>query len=194
MISTYLQSAQYSDTPFPHVLSPCGLAPNDAQRILDWLESAAPWMLVEASFYEQYEFSLRDVDLPLDVAPLVSVKLLTQLKSLIEHWFGTRLSSDKVDVTAHKLVAGQKIRIHNDYIPGQETHRLLIQLNRGWADENGGLLMLFSGTDSKDLNQVFRPTHNSCFAFEISPRSHHAVSTIHGGERFTLIYSFFAEQ
>ena len=80
MISTYLQSAQYSDTPFPHVLSPCGLAPNDAQRILDWLESAAPWMLVEASFYEQYEFSLRDVDLPLDVAPLVSVKLLTQLK------------------------------------------------------------------------------------------------------------------
>lgn len=193
MISKNLQLAQYSASPFPHVISSEGFYWDDAQRLLVWLETGAPWTLVEASFYEQYEFSFKDVVLPVDVISPLALSSLVYLKSLIEKWFNTRLS-DKVDVTAHKLVAGQRIRIHNDYIPGQETHRLLIQLNRGWADESGGLLMLFRGAKSEDLDRVFRPVHNSCVAFEISPTSLHAVSTIHSGERFTLVYSFYSER
>jgi Rps23 Pro-64 3,4-dihydroxylase Tpa1-like proline 4-hydroxylase len=192
LISPCLNSAQYSEGPFPHVFSQQALDQYDANRVLRWLEMDAPWALVEESFYEQYEFSLRDAPLPLAIAPLVSVKSLLRLKTLIEEWFGTHLS-EKVDVTAHKLVAGQTIRIHNDFIPGEETHRLLIQLNRGWNDENGGLLMFFNSPAPNDLNCVFRPTHNSCVAFEISGKSLHAVSTIHAGERFTLVYSFFSK-
>ena len=30
--------------------------------------------------------------------------------------------------------------------------------------------------------------------FEISPESNHAVSTVHAGERFTLVYSFYRQR
>ena len=89
---------------------------------------------------------------------------------------------------------GQTIRIHNDYVEGHETHRLLIQLNDGWTDENGGMLMLFGSASHRDLKRVVRPLHGSALSFEISPDSYHAVSTIHGGERFTLVYSFKAQE
>ena len=90
-----------------------------------------------------------------------------------------------------RQVLGQRIRIHNDYIPGAETHRVLVQLNNGWADDNGGLLVFFNSDDPADIHRAFRPLHNSCVAFAISPSSYHAVSTIHGGERYTLVYSFY---
>lgn len=190
MISDSLQSSEYFDTPFPHIVSNEGLNPSNTSALLEWLEREAPWKLVEESFYEQYEFSLRDIDLPDAVSSLISDSSLRKLRAVIEGAFGTRLV-DKIDVTAHKLVVGQRIRIHNDFIEGQETHRVLIQLNRGWSDDQGGLLMLFGSKDSTDLRRVFRPIHNSCVAFAISQYSNHAVSPIHGGQRFTLVYSFY---
>ncbi|RUX10175.1 2OG-Fe(II) oxygenase, partial [Mesorhizobium sp. M8A.F.Ca.ET.059.01.1.1] len=95
-----------------------------------------------------------------------------------------------VEVTAHRMVVGQTIRIHNDFRPGGETHRILVQLNRGWADDQGGLLMLFGSGDADDVRRVIRPVHGSGLGFSISESSFHAVSTITSGERFTLVYSF----
>ena len=104
--------------------------------------------------------------------------------------FGRRLR-ERIDCTAHKLVQGQTIRIHNDYIPGEETHRLLLQLNRGWRDAQGGYLMLFNSQDPSDVHRVFLPANDSVVGFAISERSNHAVSTVHGGERFTIVFSFY---
>ena len=193
MISESLHAAQYFAAPFPHIVSDEGLDPKAADELLNWLEQDAPWNLVEESFYEQYEFSLLNVDLSATASPLICEATFGKLRSLIEEKFGVRLS-ERIDVTAHKLIPGQRIRIHNDFIPGQETHRLLVQLNRGWADENGGLLMLFGSGDPKDVRAIFRPVNNSCVSFAISQSSHHAVSTIHSGQRFTLVYSFFATE
>ena len=190
MISDSLQLSKFSATPFPHIVASEGLDPLSTSALLEWLEHEAPWELVEESFYEQYEFSLKDIDLPVAVSPLISPSSLRKLKTVIERAFETRLT-DKIDITAHKLVVGQRIRIHNDFIEGQETHRVLIQLNRGWSDDQGGLLMFFGSKNSADLHHVFRPVHNSCVAFAISQDSNHAVSTIHNGERFTLVYSFY---
>ena len=121
---------------------------------------------------------------------LIDKPNLECVKGLVQDAFEVVLS-DRIDVTAHKLLPGQRIRLHNDYIPGAETHRVLVQLNRGWEDENGGLLMFFNSSDPADIHRILRPSHNSCVAFEISPDSNHAVTTIHGGERFTLVYSFY---
>lgn len=112
------------------------------------------------------------------------------LRRNVEQLFGVSLSS-KVDISAHKLVGAQVIKIHNDYIPGQETHRVLIQLNRGWEEANGGILMIFSNRNPESLASAFLPLNNSAFAFEISPKSYHAVSTIKYGERYTIVFSFF---
>ena len=99
--------------------------------------------------------------------------------------------SERIDITAHQLVPGQRIRLHNDFIPGYETHRLLIQLNQGWDVANGGLLMFFNSADPADIHKIFLPLHNSAVVFAISASSYHAVTPLSGGERFTLVYSFY---
>lgn len=176
--------------PFPYFVSPQALSPELSFELLNWLENDAPWKLVETDFYEQYEFSFFDVQLPIDFKFLTSSDYLAIIKNCVENLFSVKLDA-RIDFTAHKLIPGQRIRIHNDYIPGCETHRLLIQLNRGWDDENGGMLMFFNSKNTADIHKIFRPSHNSSVGFAISPDSHHAVSTIHKSERYTIIFSFY---
>jgi Rps23 Pro-64 3,4-dihydroxylase Tpa1-like proline 4-hydroxylase len=190
LISDSIDKGSYQKAPFPYYISTEALTKEAGDSLLGWLESDAPWQLVEAGFYEQYEFSFFSVNLPSNIATLIEKRNLERVKGLVQEAFGVVLS-DRIDVTAHKLLKGQRIRLHNDYIPGEETHRVLVQLNRGWDDANGGLLMFFNSSDPADIHRVLRPNHNSCVAFEISPNSNHAVTTIHGGERFTLVYSFY---
>ena len=121
---------------------------------------------------------------------LTEQPFLNDLRSKVERIFEVRLE-DRIDCTVHKLVPGQRIRIHNDFIPGQETHRVLVQLNRGWHDDQGGFLMFFNSQDPSDVHRVFSPVHDSVVGFAISEDSNHAVSTVHGGERFTLVFSFY---
>ena len=174
--------------PFEHFTGQVKL-PSDGDGLLDWLEADAPWELTTAEFYEQYEFSLLDVSLPPAVRCLASPETLTVLRCRMSECFRQPLS-ERVEVTAHKLVPDQTIRIHNDYIAGGESHRLLLQLNRGWEPANGGYLMFFGGPDPETVSEVVEPINGSVQGFAISPTSYHAVSTVHGGERFTLVYSF----
>lgn len=168
------------------------LDPQLGDRLLSWLENHAPWKLSKTDFYEQYEFNFLDIKLPSELAFLNSRDHLSLVTRQVEAAFSVKLT-DQVDFTAHKLLPGQRIRIHNDYIPGHETHRLLVQLNRGWKDENGGMLIFFNSQNTSDIHKIFRPLHTSAVGFSISPNSLHAVSTIHGGERFTLVYSFYQQ-
>lgn len=178
--------------PFPHAASAAFLEPSLASQVLDWLETEAPWKLRIEDFYEQHEFELTEETLPAHLHGLVAQEALEgYVESMIAPIAPGRVRL--VEATAHKLSGGQAIRIHNDYIGGEETHRLLVQLNRGWADENGGFLMLFSSSNANDLARVIRPLHGSAVAFEISPASYHAVSPTVRGERYTLVFSFRRE-
>lgn len=166
------------------------MEPTIARLMLEWLEEDAPWKLRVADFYEQYEFSFDDVMLPGALAEAFSAKALGELREHMEDRFGVELST-RIDIAAHRLTHGQRIKIHNDFIPGEESHRLLIQLNRGWEDANGGLLCFFNSTDPFDVHRIFRPVHNSGVVFEISKKSLHAVTPIQSGDRYTLVFSFF---
>ena len=185
-----LKSPEVFIEPFPYLTAVEGLGEVNSSAFLEWLETEAPWNLVEKDFYEQYEFSLLDAPLPAHLKFLTERPFLRDLRVKVERLFGRRLS-ERIDCTAHKLVQGQTIRIHNDYIPGEETHRLLLQLNRGWRDAQGGYLMLFNSQDPSDVHRVFLPANDSVVGFAISERSNHAVSTVHGGERFTIVFSFY---
>jgi len=185
-----LANTEIFTAPFPYFASPQALSLELSFELLTWLENDAPWKLVETDFYEQYELSFFDVQLPTDLKFLTSPEYLAHIKNRVESLFMVKLNT-RIDFTAHKLIPGQRIRIHNDYIPSCETHRLLIQLNRGWDDENGGMLMFFNSHNPSDIHKIFRPSHNSSVGFAISPDSHHAVSTIHKSERYTFIFSFY---
>lgn len=179
--------------PFPYAVSPRAFNDEISFDILYWLETEAPWKLAETDFYEQFEFSFLDAAIPAGLAFLCEQTFIDSLATEIRELFGVSLSG-RVDAIAHRLLPGQRIRIHNDFIPGAETHRLLIQLNRGWEDGDGGFLLFFNSPEPADVHKVLRPVHNSAVAFAISPDSHHAVTTVHGGERYTLVYSFYAEK
>lgn len=163
------------------------------QALLAWFESEAPWQLAVMDFYEQYEFDFQNVDLPEDLKPIFTESALTELRKNVGTLLGSSLKPE-IEITAHKLNRTQKIRIHNDARPDGETHRFLVQLNRGWNEENGGLLMLFRGPEVESLDDVISPTSRSAFGFEISSASYHAVSQVHQGDRYTLVFSFYADR
>ena len=185
-----LSNVEVFSKPFHYIVSPEVFDPQAGYTILAWLESNAPWELVKADFYEQFECSLWEVQLPTSLLFLREYAFVAAIKQRMAELFKVDLGH-RVDITAHKLVPGQRIRLHNDFILGAETHRLLIQLNRGWQDNNGGLLLFFNSADSADIHKIFLPVHNSAVGFAISTTSYHAVSTVHAGERFTLVYSFY---
>jgi|HubBroStandDraft_6_1064221.scaffolds.fasta_scaffold66293_4 Rps23 Pro-64 3,4-dihydroxylase Tpa1-like proline 4-hydroxylase len=184
-----LAVAELRCNPFPHTLMTDAIGDDLANAALRWMETDALWTLRVASFYEQWELHIDAEKLPAPLRPLVSPATISQLAHAMLQPLAKQ-TLQLSEVTAHKLVPGQTIRIHNDYLEGQESHRLLIQLNRNWTDSQGGLLMLFGSARPEDVRRVVRPLHGSGFAFEISPLSFHAVSQVQGGERFTLVYSF----
>jgi len=175
--------------PFRHVTCREFLPTALLEETLSWMQEDAPWKLRIESFYEQWELHLSPEILPPQLQELLAPEAIANIeRRLVRPIEAGRVRF--VEATAHKLVAGQIIRIHNDYLDEGETHRVLFQLNRGWRDEQGGLLMLFGSESPEDVRRVVRPTHGSAFAFEISPSSFHAVSRIAGGNRFTMVYSF----
>ena len=70
MISSEIGEGALYDTPFPHFMSHHALVEVAAAALLDWFQNAAPWKLVEAEFYEQYEINLRTVDVSVRIEPL----------------------------------------------------------------------------------------------------------------------------
>ena len=186
-----LSSARLEMDPFPFSVVPDALCEGVEQATLTWFEQAAPWRLTEKSFYSQHEFDMRDVELPSDIAELAAGTTLARMRELTSELFHTRLGTT-VDMTAHRLTAGQRIRIHDDYLDGGETHRLILQLNRRWTSGDGGHLLLFGGREPEDVRVVLAPMSRQALLFEISQRSHHAVSEVVRGERYSIVYSFHA--
>ena len=186
-----LSSARLEMDPFPFSVVPDTLCDGIEQATLSWFEQAAPWRLTEESFYSQHEFDMRDVELPSDVTQLAAGTTLAAMRELISKLFHRRFGMT-VDITAHRLTAGQRIRIHDDYLEGGETHRLIVQLNRGWTAGDGGHLLLFGGREPEDVRVVLAPMSKQALLFEISQRSHHAVSEVVRGERYSIVYSFHA--
>ena len=186
-----LSTARLEIDPFPFSVLPEALCTEVERSTLSWFERAAPWNLTEESFYCQHEFDMRDVELPSDVAQLAADTTIAEMRDLISALFNRRLQAT-VDMTAHRLTKGQRIRIHDDYLEGGETHRLIVQLNRGWSAGDGGYLLLFGGGEPEDVRVVLAPVSRQALIFEISRRSHHAVSEVVRGERYSIVYSFHA--
>ncbi|WP_196082975.1 cyclophane-containing peptide 2OG-Fe(II) oxygenase YhhC, partial [Acinetobacter sp. Res13-Abat-PEC04-P4b-01] len=164
------------------------------ESIQNWLLNDAQWNLVEASFYTQYEFSLKDTELPNFLKFIISTEYLSDLKARIEKIYAVDLL-DNIDVVAHKLTKGHVIKIHNDFLNEdsiKESHRLLMHFNSNWNVENGGLCMIFTNNDASSIHNIIVPTGNLLQSFEISENSHHAVSEIYSGDRLTIIFTFYS--
>lgn len=183
-----INKSEFFSDPFPHIFSMRAMDPDIALQVLQWLETCAHWKLVETNFYEQFEFSLRDVEIPEHLSFLEDGSLASAVLKHMSSMFNTPLT-DKVGIVAHKLTPGQRIRIHNDCLEGGETHRLVIQFNSGWTSTNGGFSIIFSSANAEDIHRIVKPIHNSAVGFSISSNSHHAVSTVYNHTRYSLVCS-----
>jgi hypothetical protein len=190
-MSYSLEHLTLYQAPFPCFTSKDVLSPDEQGLALSWLESDAPWQLVVETFYEQYEFSLSRSPPPAFCSFLVDDAQIAAIRSCLETAFGCRLRPTP-DVTAHKLLENQTIRVHNDFLEDGERCRFIVQFNRSWTFANGGILMAFPAED-QNPSILVPPISGSAFGFRISQKSHHAVSTVHGGERYTIVYSFYDE-
>jgi hypothetical protein len=184
-----LESAKVKQEPFPHFSIGNVLPSETISTLFNWFRQTDVWKLVETDFYEQYEFSLLHVDLPDDLKFLISEGTLNYIGQRYIKEFGVD-GLEIVDIVAHKLVNEQRIGVHNDFINGEETHRMVLHINPLWKEENGGLLLLFNSSKAEDLSQIVKPLDNTAFGFEISRRSHHAVSKIYDYTRYTIVYTF----
>lgn len=184
-----LSSAVAQNLPFPHFSATSVLTNQLEVKLYNWFQVTAEWNLVETDFYEQYEFSLLNINVPEDLKCLIEPDFLNIIENQFTKSFNAK-GFELVDVVAHKLVNSQHIGVHNDFINGEETHRMLIQINPHWKEEHGGFLLLFNSSDSKDIAKVVSPINNTAFGFEISKKSHHAVSKIYDFTRFTIVYTF----
>lgn len=184
-----LARAESSPTPFPHFSVSEVISAEVAGAALRWLRDEAPWELRVEDFYEQHELDLT-CETGNGVAALATPEFVAAVREAAATLLPTEGRLELVGVAAHRLTAGQTIRIHNDHIGEDETHRVLIQLNDGWKPENGGFLMLFFDDRPETVAEVVAPANASAFGFRISAASHHAVSTVRGGERFTIVYTF----
>jgi len=184
-----LNAAKVEQVPFPHFSIGAVLPPTTIKNLFDWFQQTDVWKLVKTDFYEQYEFSLLHVDLPKHLKFLISEATLHYIEQRYIQEFGVN-ALILVDIVAHKLVNEQRIRVHNDFINGEETHRMILHINPLWKEENGGLLLLFNSSKVEDLSKIVKPMDNTAFGFEISRRSHHAVSKIYDYTRYTIVYTF----
>lgn len=185
-----LRHRSLKDTPFRYaILSDC-LSSNVGRAILAWFEDGAPWRLKRTDFYEQHELSCWDSTSPV-ASFLTSPDVLNIVRLSMAEIFG-RHFDETISVVCHMLLEGQRIGIHNDFLVGEDSHRLVIQVNRGLSDADGGILMLFNSDDPADIHNLLRPVSLTGFAFEISAASYHAVSQVYEGARYTVIYSLRA--
>lgn len=177
--------------PYPHFVSPRFYGDRFAQTLLTWLESdEAGWSLKETSLFAQYELGFTKFKHCAQIKGLWDATVLARLRDYVSCAVGAPVSG-RINISAHKLLAGQHASIHTDNDPA-ETHRIVVQLNRGRADDSGGNLILLSGPMPSDMAVVFKQVSNCAVGFGLGAASYHAVGRVRAGTRFTVIYTFLA--
>lgn len=97
---------------------------------------------------------------------------------------------DRVAVTAQRMLPGQVIGIHSDRpLLGYEIARLVVQLNKQWQPDHGGVLELFSSPHGKAVFSV-DPEYNKAFGFLLHAESYHGVTEV-TQPRQTVVFNFW---
>jgi hypothetical protein len=98
--------------------------------------------------------------------------------------------TNRVVVTAQRMLPGHIIGIHSDRpLVGYEIARLVVQLNKHWQVEHGGVLELFASPQSEAVFRV-NPEYNKAFGFLLHGDSYHGVTEA-TQPRQTVVFNFW---
>lgn len=97
---------------------------------------------------------------------------------------------DHMHVTVQRMLPGHVIGIHSDRpLLGYEIARLVLQLNKEWQADHGGVLQLFSSRESAAVFSV-NPEYNKAVGFLLHGDSYHAVTEV-SQPRLSVVFNFW---
>ena len=124
-----------------------------------------------------------------DVTEIISATFQAEILAIMREITGLPLVN-RVLVTAQRMLPGQVIGLHSDRpFLGYEIARLVVQLNKQWQAEHGGVLELFSSPEGEAVFSV-NPEYNTAVGFLLHADSYHAVTEV-TQPRLTVVFNFW---
>ena len=124
-----------------------------------------------------------------DVTEIIPATFQAEILARMREITGLPLVN-RVLVTAQRMQPGQVIGIHSDRpLLGYEIARLVVQLNKQWQAEHGGVLELFSSPEGEAVFRV-NPEYNKAFGFLLHADSYHGVTEV-THPRQTVVFNFW---
>jgi len=174
-----LQPTHYQD-PFPFFAVDATFSEAQCTMLEQLFGQDSEWQHRDGAFYR---CALRDVTAAIPLAfhteVLASMRAITGLP-LVNQFM----------VTAQRMLPGHVIGIHSDRsLLGYEIARLVVQLNKHWQAEHGGVLELFASPEGEAVFKV-NPEYNKAFGFVLHAESYHGVTEV-TQPRNTVVFNFW---
>lgn len=170
----------YHQHPFPFFSVNSAFSQEQCTRLENLFLSEDQWQHQDGEFYR---CSMSDV------TEAIPVGFQTEVLARVREMTGLPLVNH-VQITAQRMLPGEVIGVHSDRpLLGYETARLIVQLNRGWRADHGGVLELFFSQEGKAILSV-NPEYNTALGFLLHPDSYHAVSEV-TQPRQTIVFNFW---
>jgi 2OG-Fe(II) oxygenase superfamily len=175
-----LLSPNYHDQPFAFFSVDCAFSPEHCAALEQAFLQEDAWQHQDGEFYR---CSMREV------TELVPLGFQTEVIERMREVTGLPLVN-RVVVTAQRMQPGQVIGVHSDRpLLGYEMARLIVQFNRDWQPEHGGILQLFDTVEGGVVLCV-KPEFNTALGFLLHADSYHAVSEV-TRLRQTVVFNFW---
>ncbi len=175
-----LSQPNHHDNPFPFFYVDSAFSEEQCAALKALFLQDTDWQHRDGAFYR---CSLRDV------TEEISATFQTEILSRMREITGLPLIN-RVLITAQRMLPGQVIGIHSDRpLLGYEIARLVLQLNKEWQVEHGGVLELFSSPQSGVVFSV-NPEYNKAFGFTLNVNSYHGVTEV-THPRQTVVFNFW---
>ncbi|UJS22734.1 2OG-Fe(II) oxygenase [Thiothrix winogradskyi] len=170
----------HHQNPFPFFAVDAAFSEEQCAALEQLFVQDSGWQHRDGAFYR---CSLRDVTE--EIPATFHADILARMREIT----GLPLV-ERFMVTAQRMLPGHVIGIHSDRpFLGYEIARLVLQLNKHWQAEHGGVLELFASPESEAVFKV-NPEHNKAFGFLLHPKSYHGVTEV-TQPRQTVVFNFW---
>jgi len=175
-----LLQPNHQQYPFPFFLVNAAFSEEQCAALDQLFSQDIEWQHRDGAFYR---CSMSDV------TKLISATFQTELLARMREITGLPLVN-RMLITVQRMQPGQVIGIHSDrpYL-GYEIARLVLQLNKRWQADHGGVLELFESREGKAVLGV-NPEYNRAVGFLLHPDSYHAVTEV-TQPRHTVVFNFW---
>jgi hypothetical protein len=180
-------------TPFPHATGDDILDEAAALESLCWLEQCNLWQLKKGDRHSYESTGHIERLISGGMGWIVGSEALGVIGEHLGRIFQRKMKPGTFQLEAHRMSAGQWIGPHNDApIEGRRTHRFVITLSR--SEVCGGELVLIGDKQAENVPAQICSRHNSAIALEFSQKSFHRVDEVKKGTRYSLVFSFWAQE